>query len=60
MRTLGISIAVAAALAAFPALAAPKDSVVLGMVLEPAPGLDPTMARRRRSARSCTTTCSRA
>jgi peptide/nickel transport system substrate-binding protein len=42
MRTLGISIAVAAALAAFPALAAPKDSVTIGMTLEPTPGLDPT------------------
>jgi peptide/nickel transport system substrate-binding protein len=42
MRTLGISIAIAAALAAFPALAAPKDSVTIGMTLEPTPGLDPT------------------
>src|SRR3984885_7209187 len=42
MRTLGISIAVAVALAAFPALAAPKDSVTIGMTLEPTPGLDPT------------------
>ena len=42
MRTLGISIAVAAALAAFPALAAPKDGVTIGMTLEPTPGLDPT------------------
>ena len=42
MRTLGISIAVAAALAAFPALAASKDSVTIGMTLEPTPGLDPT------------------
>jgi peptide/nickel transport system substrate-binding protein len=42
MRTLGISIAVAIALAAFPALAAPKDSVTIGMTLEPTPGLDPT------------------
>src|SRR5277367_3454585 len=41
MRTLGMSIAIAAALAAFPALAAPKDNVTIGMTLEP-PGLDPT------------------
>ena len=41
MRSLGISIALAAALAAFPALAASKDSVTIGMTLEP-PGLDPT------------------
>src|ERR1700691_3520444 len=39
--SFGISIAIAAALAAFPALAAPKDSVTIGMTLEP-PGLDPT------------------
>ncbi|HWH81544.1 MAG TPA: ABC transporter substrate-binding protein [Burkholderiaceae bacterium] len=45
------SVALAAAAVAAAALAAPaaqaqarKDSVVLGMVLEPAPGLDPTMA----------------
>jgi peptide/nickel transport system substrate-binding protein len=42
MRTLGISIAIAAALAAFSAFAAPKDSVTIGMTLEPTPGLDPT------------------
>src|SRR5271167_4109415 len=42
VRTLGISIAIATALAAFPALAAPKDSVTIGMTLEPTPGLDPT------------------
>jgi len=42
MRTLGISVAIAAALAAFSALAAPKDSVTIGMTLEPTPGLDPT------------------
>jgi len=42
MRSLGISIALAAALAAFPALAASKDSVTIGMTLEPSPGLDPT------------------
>src|SRR5271156_4227311 len=41
-RSIGISIAFAAALAAFPAFAAPKDSVTIGMTLEPAPGLDPT------------------
>src|SRR5580692_10420217 len=35
-RSLGISIALAAA------LAAPKDSVTIGMTLEPTPGLDPT------------------
>jgi peptide/nickel transport system substrate-binding protein len=40
-RSFGISIAFAAALAAFPAFAAPKDSVTIGMTLEP-PGLDPT------------------
>jgi peptide/nickel transport system substrate-binding protein len=40
-RSFGISIAIAAALAAFPAFAAPKDSVTIGMTLEP-PGLDPT------------------
>jgi peptide/nickel transport system substrate-binding protein len=42
MRSFGYSIALAAALAAFPALAAPKDSVTIGMTLEPTPGLDPT------------------
>ena len=36
-----------------------KDSVTIGMTLEP-PGLDPTAARRRRSAKSSTTTSSRA
>jgi peptide/nickel transport system substrate-binding protein len=41
MRSFGISIAIAAALAAFPALAAPKDTVSIGVTLEP-PGLDPT------------------
>jgi peptide/nickel transport system substrate-binding protein len=40
-RSFGISIAIAAALAAFPAFAAPKDSVTIGLALEP-PGLDPT------------------
>ena len=43
-----------------PALRRAKDSVTIGMMLEP-PGLDPTSRRRpRRSARSCTTTFSRA
>jgi peptide/nickel transport system substrate-binding protein len=41
-RSFGISIALAAALATFPAFAAPKDSVTIGMTLEPTPGLDPT------------------
>src|SRR6202050_4943766 len=41
MRSFGYSIALVAALAAFPALAAPKDSVTIGLALEP-PGLDPT------------------
>jgi peptide/nickel transport system substrate-binding protein len=40
-RSFGIYIALAAALAAFPAFAAQKDSVTIGMTLEP-PGLDPT------------------
>jgi peptide/nickel transport system substrate-binding protein len=47
IRTLALSALAAAALllAVGPAAAqAKKDSVVLGMVLEPAPGLDPTMA----------------
>src|SRR5271168_364246 len=42
MRTLGISIAIAAALAASSAFAQSKDSVTIGMTLEPTPGLDPT------------------
>ena len=43
-----------------PSLAqARKDAMVLGMTLEP-PGLDPTTAPPRRSARSSTTTCSKA
>ena len=49
--TLGLAFMAQAALA--------KDSVTIGMVLEP-PGLDPTARRRRRSAKSRTTTSSRA
>src|SRR5438045_4255537 len=41
----GVALAALAAAAALPAAGqAKKDSVVLGMVLEPAPGLDPTVA----------------
>jgi peptide/nickel transport system substrate-binding protein len=43
-RLAGAALAVAMPLAPLPAAAqAHKDSIVLGMVLEPAPGLDPTM-----------------
>ncbi|MFO1336495.1 MAG: ABC transporter substrate-binding protein, partial [Piscinibacter sp.] len=39
-----LAAALLAALAATATAQSRKDSVVLGMVLEPAPGLDPTMA----------------
>ena len=47
---LRISIAVGGALAASAAFAASKDSVTIGMALEP-PGLDPTTGARRRDRR---------
>ncbi|HEV3044190.1 MAG TPA: ABC transporter substrate-binding protein, partial [Roseiarcus sp.] len=40
-KSFRLIIAAGAALLSFSALAAPKDSVTIGMVLEP-PGLDPT------------------
>jgi peptide/nickel transport system substrate-binding protein len=40
-NSLGVIVAASAALFAWGALAAPRDSVTIGMVLEP-PGLDPT------------------
>ena len=40
-HTLRVVIAAGAAVLAWGALAAPKDSVTLGVILEP-PGLDPT------------------
>src|SRR5258708_39698270 len=40
-RSLRVIVAASAAVLAWSALAAPKDSVTIGMVLEP-PGLDPT------------------
>ena len=59
-RSLRFSLALAAALAAFERLRRVKDSVTIGMTLEP-PGLDPDLGRRPpRSARSCITTSSRA
>src|ERR1700735_3416976 len=41
-RTVRLSLALGAALAASTAFAASKDSVTIGMALEPTPGLDPT------------------